>query len=47
VSGTEFAGYHLGMAKNISLSFNVDSSGTITGLSVHNPGGDLTATKIK
>lgn len=47
VSGTEFAGYHLGMAKNIRLSFDVDSSGTITGLSVHDLGGDLSARKIK
>lgn len=47
VSGTEFAGYHLGMAKNIRLSFGVDSSGAITGLTVTNPSGDLSARKIK
>ncbi len=47
VSGTEFAGYHLGMAKNIRLSFGVDSSGAITGLTVNNPSGDLSARKIK
>ncbi len=47
VSGTEFAGYHLGMAKNIRLSFGVDSSGVITGLTVNNPSGDLSARKIK
>ncbi len=47
MSSTEFAGYHLGMAKNISLGFGVDSSGAITGISVHNPSGDLSARKTK
>jgi hypothetical protein len=46
MSGTEFAGYHLGMAKNIRLSFDVDSGGIVTGLTVHNSGGDLSAKKI-
>lgn len=47
LSGNEFAGYHLGMAKNIRLSFDVDSSGAITGLTVNNPSGDLSARKVK
>ena len=47
LSGTEFAGYHLGMVKNIRLSFGVDSSGAITGLAVNNASGDLSARKIK
>jgi len=47
LSGNEFAGYHLGMAKNIRLGFSVDNSGAITGLTVNNPSGDLTAKKIK
>ena len=46
-SDTEFAGYHLDMAKNIRLSFNVDDSGSIAGLIVHNSRGDLSAQKIK
>jgi CubicO group peptidase (beta-lactamase class C family) len=47
MSGTEFAGYHLSMAKNIRLSFDVDSGGVVTGLTIHNSGGDLSAKKIK
>ncbi len=47
LSKTEFAGYHLGLAKNMSLSFSVDNSGAVTGLSVHNPSGDLTVKKTK
>ncbi len=46
ISGTEFAGYHLGTAKNIRLSFDFDSGGKVTGLTVHSPGGDLSAKKI-
>jgi CubicO group peptidase (beta-lactamase class C family) len=47
MSGAEFAGYNLGMAKNIRLSFDVDNGGTVTGLIVHNQGGDLSAKKVK
>lgn len=46
ISGTKFAGYHLGMAKNISVNFTVNEKGSVTGLTLPDPDGDLSAQKI-
>lgn len=47
ISGNEFAGYHLDMAVNMRLSFNIDDKGFVTGLTVHGPRGDVSAFKIQ
>lgn len=45
VSNTEFAGYDLGMAKNVSLRFETDDAGHVTRLAVPGPLGELFASK--
>ena len=47
LSDTEFAGYHLDIAKNVNLRFNMDDKGSVTGLRVHKPGRDMFARKLK
>lgn len=46
LSETQFAGYRLDMARNIRLTFNVDEKGSVTGITVLSPSGDLSAKKI-
>jgi CubicO group peptidase (beta-lactamase class C family) len=41
ISGTEFNGYRLDMAKNIRISFVVDEKGTVKGLKVPSPKKDF------
>ncbi|HEX7401661.1 MAG TPA: hypothetical protein VF369_05730, partial [candidate division Zixibacteria bacterium] len=43
---TDFAGYHLGMAKNIRISFNLDNNGSFTGLSIRTIDENIEAYKI-
>lgn len=45
-SGTDFAGYHLDVAKNVRISFKIGKGDSVTGMTVHNPGGDVSARKI-
>ncbi len=47
ISDTEFTGYHLGIAKNISLGFALDDNGSVRGLAIHKRGRDLFASKVK
>ena len=47
VSGNEFAGYDLGMAKTVRIRFNVDGSGSVTGLTVQGENGNVTAGKTR
>jgi len=46
VSESEFAGYHLDMARNIRVSFKMDDKGAVSALTVHSPKGDVLASKI-
>lgn len=46
LSDTEFAGYHLGLAKNINIKFSVDESGSVIGLTVLTKWGEVAAKKI-
>jgi len=46
ISDTEFAGYHLGIARNVSVSFSLDDKGSVTGLSLHKPDRDIFARKV-
>jgi CubicO group peptidase (beta-lactamase class C family) len=43
---TDFAGYHVGMAKNVRISFYVDDKNSVTSLSVRVSGEDVIAVKI-
>jgi CubicO group peptidase (beta-lactamase class C family) len=45
VSETEFAGYDLGRAENVSFVFALDEKGAITGLSAPREGGSVTASR--
>jgi len=46
-SATEFAGFHLGIAKPLSLSFHVTAEGVVNGLILHsNAGGKARAERI-
>jgi len=45
LSKTEFAGYHLDMARNISISYEVDADDSITGLTVHGKKDKIVAQK--
>lgn len=47
MSDTEFAGYHLGIARNVSLSFSLDDKGVVEGLNVHKQDRDLFIRKEK
>jgi CubicO group peptidase (beta-lactamase class C family) len=44
---TDFAGYHLGMAKDLRISFNLDNDGSVTGLTIRNKDESIEANKIK
>src|SRR5262249_13093920 len=47
-SATEFAGFHLGVARPLSLSFQMDAEGLVKGLILHtNAQEDTKAEKIK
>ncbi|MFQ5927658.1 MAG: hypothetical protein ACE5MH_09525, partial [Terriglobia bacterium] len=43
----EFAGYHLGMAKNVRISFLLGDDGFAAGLTVHHTSGNVTASKTR
>jgi len=43
---SDFAGYHLGMAKNLRISFNLDNNGFVTGLSIRTIDENVEAYKI-
>jgi CubicO group peptidase (beta-lactamase class C family) len=45
-SETEFYGYHLGLARVVRLSFNLDSAGAVTGLTFHSDGGKSVARRL-
>lgn len=46
ISEDNFAGYHLGLAKNVQFSFMVDGQGGILGLKIHKLNGDIAASRI-
>ena len=43
---TDFAGYHLGLAKELRISFNLDNNSSVTGLTIHTQDGNVEAYKI-
>jgi len=43
---TDFAGYHLGMAKNVRISFNLDHDKSVISLTIHCTDDIIDATKI-
>ena len=47
ISETEFTGYHLGMAKNVSISFNISDGDSVLSLVLHKKSGKLEAVKVK
>jgi hypothetical protein len=44
--GNDFAGYHLDMARNFRIGFQVDEDGNITSLMIPDEDGPIKATRL-